>query len=57
MTRYIATVTISMIQLIELNIYIVRIRTGIKKTVATILKTSEFLNLGFIIVMITSPNH
>ncbi|MFA5015504.1 MAG: hypothetical protein WC549_08195 [Actinomycetota bacterium] len=55
MTRYIAAVTISMIQLTELNICIVKIRTGIRKKVATILRTSGFLNLGFIIVMITSP--
>ncbi|GAH23059.1 unnamed protein product, partial [marine sediment metagenome] len=41
-------VTINIIQLTESNMYIVRIRTGIKKTVAAILKTSGFLNFGFI---------
>ena len=44
-----------MIQLIELNMYIVSIRTGIRKIVATMLRISGFLNLGFIIVMITFP--
>lgn len=43
-----------MIQLIELNMYIVRIRTGTRKIVATVLSISGFLNLGFIIVLITS---
>jgi len=34
--------------------YIVRIRTGTRKIVATMLSISGFLNLGFIIVMIAS---
>ena len=40
-------VTASIIQLTESNKYIVNIKTGTKKTVATILNTSGFLNFGF----------
>jgi len=40
-------VTISITQLTEPNKYMVNIKTGIKKTVATILNISGFLNFGF----------
>ncbi len=38
----------SIIQLIELKINIVKIRTGIKKVAATVLNISGFLNFGLI---------
>lgn len=47
MARYIAAVDINIHQLTESNKYMFNIKTGIKKTVATILNIRGFLNLGF----------
>jgi hypothetical protein len=56
MARYMAVVAINISQLTESNKYMVNIKTGIKKTAATILNIRGFLNLGFTYFFLNHPS-